>query len=80
LAQFLQAIGTFSKLFSTNVTTDHQKCTFFEHFSIFSIVLVQNTKIHSILFNTHNMFHLYQQVKLPSFIALLTRLFNAALQ
>jgi len=42
-----------------NITTDHQKCTFFKHFIMFSIVLAQFIKSQSILFTTQNKCFIY---------------------
>jgi len=50
------------KTLSTNITTDHQKCTYFKHFSMFSIVLVQYTKSQSIILTTQNKCFIYINV------------------
>ncbi len=50
------------KTLSTNITTDHQKCTSFKHFSMFLIVLVQYTQSQSILFTTQNNCFIYINV------------------
>jgi len=47
------------KTLSANITTDHQKGTFFKQFTMFSTGLVQFTQSQSILFTTQNKCFIY---------------------